>query len=141
MKMHIGNDDTLGMVHSIDTTAANTHDIVPADKLLHGEERRVFADAGYQGIAKREEHDGRDVEWHIAMRPSKRRMLQEGSPEANIEHLKASIRAKVEHPFRYIKRVFGYDKVRYRGLEKNTERLNVLAAFTNLLRGEKYLLT
>lgn len=141
MKMHIGTDDTLGMVHSIDTTAANTHDIVPADKLLHGEERRVFADAGYQGIAKREEHDGRNVEWHIAMRPSKRRTLQEGSPEANIEHLKASIRAKVEHPFRYIKRVFGYDKVRYRGLEKNTERLNVLAAFTNLLRGEKYLLT
>ena len=141
MKMHIGTDDTLGMVHSIDTTAANTHDIVPADKLLHGEERRVFADAGYQGIAKREEHDGRNVEWHIAMRPSKRRTLQEGSPEANIENLKASIRAKVEHPFRYIKRVFGYDKVRYRGLEKNTERLNVLAAFTNLLRGEKYLLT
>jgi len=139
MKMHIGTDDTLGMVHSIDTTAANTHDIVPADKLLHGEERRIFADAGYQGISKREEHSSREVEWHIAMRPGKRRTLRKDSPEANREYIKASIRAKVEHPFRYIKRVFGYDKVRYRGLEKNTERLNVLAAFTNLLRGEKYL--
>ena len=52
MKMHIGVDDKLGLIHSIETTAANVHDIVPADKLLHGEEQRVFGDAGYLGIQK-----------------------------------------------------------------------------------------
>ena len=59
MKMHIGVDDTLGLIHSIDTTAANVHDIVPTGKLLHGEEQRVFGDAGYLGIQKRDEHKHR----------------------------------------------------------------------------------
>ena len=71
------------------------------------------------------------------MRPGKRRQLPEGDIEARAETLKAQVRAKVEHPFRYIKRVFG----RYRGLDKNGERLHMLAAFTNLMVGKKYLLT
>jgi IS5 family transposase len=76
MKMHIGVDDTLGLIHSIDTTAANVHDIVPADKLLHGDERRVFGDAGYLGIQKRAEHKHRkDVSWFIAKRPGTRKKL------------------------------------------------------------------
>ena len=58
--------------------------------------------------------------------------------QRQVERIKASIRAKVEHPFRYIKRVFGYDKVRYRGLARNTHRLYWLAAFTNLLIGSRY---
>ena len=139
MKMHIGVDDTLGLIHSIDTTAANVHDIVPADKLLHGEEQRVFGDAGYLGIQKRAEHKHRkDVSWFIAKRPGTRKKLDANKLKA--EKIKASIRAKVEHPFRYIKQVFGYSKVRYRGLSKNTNRLHLLAAFTNLMIGEKYLL-
>ena len=101
----------------------------------------MWGDAGYRGIEKRPEHQDRDVDWHIAMRPGKRRQLPEGDYEAQAETLKAQVRAKVEHPFRYIKRVFGYDKVRYRGLEKNGERLHMLAAFTNLMVGKKYLLT
>ena len=141
MKMHIGVDEALGLIHSVSTTAANAHDITQADQLLHGEEQRVWGDAGYQGIEKRPEHEGRDVDWHIAMRPGKRRQLPEGGIEARAETVKAQVRAKVEHPFRYIKRVFGYDKVRYRGLEKNGERLHMLAAFTNLMVGKKYLLT
>jgi transposase, IS5 family len=95
---------------------------------------------GYQGIEKREEHKDRKVDWFIAMRPGKRKQLCEHSDEAEVETLKAQVRATVEHPFRYIKRVFGYDKVRYRGLAKNTERLHVLAAFSNLMIGKKYLL-
>ena len=141
MKMHIGVDDALGLIHSVSTTAANAHDITQADQLLHGEEQRVWGDAGYRGVEKRPEHQDRDVDWHIAMRPGKRRQLPEGGIEAQAETLKAQVRAKVEHPFRYIKRVFGYDKVRYRGLEKNGERLHMLAAFTNLMLGKKYLLT
>jgi IS5 family transposase len=89
--MHIGVDDTFGLIHSIDTTTANIHDIVPSAKL-------------------------------------------------KAEKIKASIRAKVEHPFRYIKKVFGYSKVRYRDLAKNNNQLHLLAAFINLLIGEKYIL-
>jgi len=139
MKMHIGVDDTLGLIHSIDATSANVHDIVPAGNLLHGYEQRVFGDAGYLGIQKRDEHkDRKDVSWFIAKRPGARKKLDADKLKA--EKIKASVRAKVEHPFRYIKQVFGYCKVRYRGLAKNNNRLHLLAAFSNLLIGEKYLL-
>lgn len=83
------------------------------------------ADAGYQGVAKREEVKDIKANWHVAMRPGKRRALDKSSPMGGaalvqLEHLKARIRAKVEHPFRVIKRQFGYIKVKYRGLAKNT---------------------
>ena len=139
MKMHIGVDDTLGLIHSVATTAANVHDIVPTGDLLHGEEQRVFGDAGYLGIQKRDEHRHRkNVSWFVARRPGTRKTLDADKLKA--EKLKASVRAKVEHPFRYIKQVFGYSKVRYRGLAKNANRLHLLAAFANLLISEKYLL-
>ncbi len=139
MKMHIGVDDSTGLIHSIATTSANAHDITQADKLLHGDEQRVWGDAGYVGIEKREEHKDRDVEWFIAMRPGQRAALPKRGDLAKTEKIKASVRAKVEHAFHYIKRVFGYSKVRYRGLEKNTSRLQVLAALANLLRARPYL--
>ncbi len=138
MKMHIGVDDTFGLVHSVATTAANVHDIVAAEHLLHGKEECVWGDAGYQGIEKREEHQRRKVQWWIALRPGRRRRLDPSSAEAQLEQTKASVRAKVEHPFRYVKRVFGYAQVRYRGLKKNTERINLLLGFTNLLISERY---
>lgn len=139
MKMHIGVDDALGLIHSVSTTSANAHDITESAALLHGEEERVWADAGYQGVEKRDEHKDRKVDWWVAMRPGKRRQLEDGSYLATTELIKAQMRAKVEHPFRYIKRVFGYDKVRYKGLAKNTERLFLLSGFTNLLIVKKYL--
>lgn len=139
MKMHIGVDDSLGLIHSITTTPANEHDITQADKLLHGDEKRVWGDAGYQGVDKREEHTERDVNWFIAMRPGKRAKLAKSNPMAQAEKIKASVRAKVEHGFFYIKRMFGYSKVRYRGLEKNTERLHVLAALANLLKAQRFI--
>ena len=138
MKMHIGVDDRDGLIHSIETTAANVHDLTAADQLLHGEEQRVWGDAGYTGIHKRDEFKDRDVDWRIALRPGTRRKLADQLQEM-LEGIKASVRAKVEHPFRTIKQQFGYGKVRYRGLAKNTNRLYVLSAFTNLLRAEKYL--
>ena len=138
MKMHIGVDDRDGLIHSIETTAANVHDLNAADQLLHGEEQRVWGDAGYTGIHKRDEFKDREVDWRIALRPGTRRKLADPLQEM-LEGIKASVRAKVEHPFRTIKQQFGYGKVRYRGLAKNTHRLYVLSAFTNLLRAEKYL--
>ena len=133
MKLHIGVDDESGIVHSMSTTAANVHDLTPSAELLHGEEERVWGDAGYQGIEKREEHRGRPVCWNIALRPSRRRTLARGSVDDLMERCKASVRAKVEHIFFYVKRMFGYDEVRYRGMAKNHNRLALLIGFANLL--------
>jgi IS5 family transposase len=139
MKVHIGVDDVLGLVHSREATPANVHDLEAAPKLLHGKEKRVLGDAGYRGIEKRDEHKDRDVKWYIAERPGRRRAMEPGSDEAWIEEFKASMRAKVEHPFFWVKRIFGYNKVRYRGLAKNRNRLCVLTTFANLLIGQKYM--
>ena len=101
MKVHIGVDSETGVVHSMarSTTSANVHDVTEAHRLLHGGEKRVWGDAGYQGVAKRDENMGLDVEWRVAMRPGRRRQLEPGSEAAVEERRKASIRAKVEHPF------------------------------------------
>ena len=139
MKMHIGTDDSLGLIHSVETTPANVHDITMADKLLHGEEDRVWGDAGYQGIEKRKEHEDRGVEWFIARRPGKIKTMNKNSDAAQTETLKAQVRAKVEHPFLYVKKIFNYGKVRYRGLNKNRNRLLVLSGFYNLIRYDQLL--
>ena len=136
MKAHIGVDSETGIVHSLSTTAANVHDVTEAHGLLHGGETQVWCDAGYQGVHKRDENLWRGVEWQVAMRPGKRRKLDPESAEALAERSKASVRAKVEHPFLKVKRVFGYAKVRYRGLAKNTERLALLFGLGNLLTAE-----
>jgi IS5 family transposase len=135
MKAHIGVDAETGLVHSVVGTAANVSDVTQAHALLHGGETVVYADAGYQGVERREENLGRPVTWRVAMRPGRRRALPDtetGRLQAWIERIKASIRAKVEHPFRIIKRQFGHTKVRYRGLAKNTAQLITLFALGNL---------
>lgn len=134
MKMHIGVDETLGLIHSIHTTPANVHDIVASEHVLHGDEKRVFGDSGYLGIQKREEHKSRQTEWMINCRHSKRRQYEENSLESQLEQIKSKVRSKVEHCFSRIKHQFSYHKVRYRGIKKNTNRLYLLAGFTNLLR-------
>ena len=136
MKAHIGVDWATGIVHSMTTTGANVHDITEAHNLLHGRETVVWGDAGYQGVGKREETQGLEVEWQVAMRPGKRRKLDPDSAAALAEKAKASVRAKVEHPFLRLKRLFGYGKVRYRGLMKNTQRLALLFGLGNLLTAE-----
>jgi IS5 family transposase len=145
MKAHIGVDAESGAVHSVVGTAANVSDVPQAHALLHGEEETVFADAGYQGVAKREEVQAvhPDVEWQTAMRPSKRRALPNtpwGNVMQELEHVKASVRAKVEHPFQVIKCQWGYRKVRYRGLYKNTMQLVTLFALANLHKMRKILM-
>ena len=128
------------------TTAANAHDVTQAHALLHGEETDVFADSGYRGVEKREEIEAQhpNVNWHIAMMPGKRKALVKSTPMGAIleklEKTKASIRAKVEHPFRVIKRQFGYTKVKYRGLAKNTGNLVTLFALSNLWMARRSLL-
>ena len=134
LKAHIGVDAESGLVHTVIGTAANVNDVTQGHGLLHGQESVVFADAGYQGAAKRAEATG--VQWHVAMRPGKRRALDKTSPWGHLldkaEKMKASVRAKVEHPFRVIKCQFGFTKVRYKGLAKNTAQLTTLFALSNL---------
>ena len=143
MKAHIGVDAESGLVHTVKGTAANVNDVVEANALLHGEESDAFGDAGYQGAGKRPDAN-EDVEWHVAMRPGKRRALDKTKPMDalvdEIERLKASVRAKVEHPFRVVKRQFGHVKVRYRGLKKNTAQLVTLFALSNLWMARRALL-
>ena len=138
MKAHIGVDADSGLVHTVTTTPANAHDVTQAHALLHGQEEVVFADSGYRGVEKRQEiqdkHAG--VDWEIAMMPGKRKALDKTKASQaltdRIEKIKASIRAKVEHPFRVIKCQFGHRKTRYRGLAKNTSQLLVMFALSNL---------
>ena len=135
MKAHIGVDADSGLVHTVRGTSGNVSDIAEANSLLHGEENVAFGDAGYQGVEKRPDAT-KDITWHVAMRPGKRKVLNiENEADAlthKAEKLKAGIRAKVEHPFRVIKRQFGFVKVRYRGLKKNTAQLVTLFALSNL---------
>lgn len=142
MKAHIGVDADSGLVHTVIGTAANVNDVTQGHGLLHGEETDVFADAGYQGAMKRPEATG--VAWHVAMRPGKRRVLDKSRDSHRLveqfEKIKAGIRAKVEHPFRVIKCQFGFVKVRYRGLAKNTAQLVTLFALSNLWMARKRLM-
>jgi IS5 family transposase len=141
MKAHIGVDAESGLVHTVIGTAANVHDINAAEALLHGLEKDVYADAGYQGIEKR--CQANPVRWHVAMRPGKRRELDLNNRldaiYNQIERLKAGVRAKVEHPFRVLKQQFGYTKTRYRGLVKNTAQITTLFALGNLWMARKAL--
>ncbi len=138
MKAHIGADAESGLVHTVVGTAANVHDVTQAHALLHSEETCGFGDAGYRGAEKREEvkalHPA--VQWFVAMQPGKRKTLNKSDPHdaitEQIEKIKAGVRAKVEHPFRVIKRQFGYVKTRYRGLAKNTAQLITLFALSNI---------
>ena len=127
MKAHIGVDADSGLVHHVTCTAANEADVTQAHKLLHGKEATIHGDSGYTGADKRDELEGVKAGFLIA--------------EKRWEHYKASVRAKVEHPFRVIKRQFGYVKVRYRGLAKNTAQVLTLFALSNLWMARRRLLT
>lgn len=158
MKAHIGVDAETGVVHSVTNTAANAHDITQATALLHGQETDVYADSGYRGIEKRIEQNPsetkqlhRDVHWHTSMMPSKRKAIKAARTQGGatgqlaqtldqIEKLKSSIRAKVEHPFHIVKNLFKYKKTSYRGIAKNASRHVMLFALANLVVVKKQLL-
>ena len=141
MKAHIGVDTDSGLVHTVVTTAANEADIEVVDELLHGKETTVHADAGYTGADKRVVR--KKPTWKIATKRGKLKAMPDGKEKDRlqaIETAKASIRARVEHPFRVIKRQFGYVKVRFRGLAKNTVQVLTLFALSNLWMARKQLL-
>ena len=143
MKAHIGVDVSSGLVHTVTTTPANAADVTQTEHLLHGKEKSVWGDAGYTGANKREALAGRRLTWHIATKPGKVKAMPSGELKdvtRYVEYLKAAVRAKVEHPFRVIKRQFGYTKVRYRGLAKNTGQVMTLFALSNVWMARRQLL-
>lgn len=143
MKAHTGVDMASGLVHTVTTTPANMADVTQLGALLHGQECDIYGDAGYTGAEKREELQGVSARFRIAQR---RHVIAQLAPGPNrdiverIERLKAKVRARVEHPFRVIKLQFGYTKVRFRGLAKNTAHLLTLFGLSNLWMVRKQLL-
>ena len=141
MKAHIGVDVESGLVHTVTTTAANAADVTQTEHLLHGSEVVVYADAGYTGAEHRVER--KDISWHVAEKRGKvKAIVNDAIREAtqDLETLKARIRARVEHPFRVVKRQFGFVKVRFRGLAKNTAQVLTLFALSNLWQARHRLL-
>jgi IS5 family transposase len=143
-KAHIGVDEKTGLVHHVEVTGANVHDVTVVPNLLTGEETEVCGDSGYLGAEKREDavrhnKQGRKIRYKVNCRPSKSKNCSARS-RAQIrrrEHEKSSVRAKVEHVFGVVKGQFGYRKTRYRGLRKQTAKLNMLFALANLYLADK----
>jgi IS5 family transposase len=146
MKCHIGVDAGTGLVHSITATSANVHDITEAHKLIRKDDEVVYGDSGFLGIEKREEIRNDEhlanIEYRINRRPKSLPKVSDNAIdwERYIDYRKSAVRCKVEHAFKIIKDIFNFRKVRYRGIEKNFNKLNVLFACANLLmvkRGQK----
>lgn len=140
----IGVDAESGLVHTVTTTPANVADITETAALLHGEEQTVFADAGYTGAEKRDELQDVSVDWQIAARRSTIKKIDAKRPLRGVldalEHAKASIRAKVEHPFHVVKNLFSHRKTRYKGLAKNTVQVVMLFGLANLVLAKNKLM-
>jgi IS5 family transposase len=128
MKAHIGTDRH-GIVHSLSTTAANVHDSTQMSKLLHGQEREVFGDQAYWNESHRQSALSAGIRYRINRRPNQRPLSKY---QRFINRRRSMARARVEHVFHVVKRLWGFTKVRYRGLAKNTARLYTTFALANL---------
>jgi IS5 family transposase len=130
LKAHLGVDAKQGTVHSVVTTVANVADCRVLPELLHGEEPRVWGDGGYQGQTEAIQQAAPKAQDRTCKRTRYKGRVDQ--LQRAKKRSKLSMRAKVEHPFRILKRTFGFDKVRYRGLAKNHHRLCACFALVNL---------
>lgn len=143
-KAHAGVDESSGLVHTLKVTPANQHDVTMTAELMHGDEERLHGDSGYLGADKRENailknRSGKKIKYIINRRPSQSKEL---SPRAKAqikrrELEKSSVRAKVEHVFAVVKKQLRYRKTRYRGLRKQTAKLNMMFALANLILADR----
>lgn len=143
-KAHIGVDKDTGLVHTLRTTAANVHDVTMMPQLLSGEEKTVHGDSGYLGAEKREDavlrnKNGKKIQYKINRRPSqsKNNSTRSKAQIKRREREKSSVRAKVEHVFAVVKGRFRYRKTRYRGLQKQAAKLNMVFALANLILADR----
>lgn len=147
-KAHIGVDKDTGLVHTVKATSANEHDVTMTSQLLHGEEKEVYGDSGYIGAEKRKDavirnKSGKKIKYKINRKPSQIKKLSTSGQyyAKKTEHKKSSVRSKVEHVFGVVKRQLGYRRTRYRGLKKQTSKLNIMFALTNLILADRKFLT
>lgn len=137
MKAHVGTDQR-GIVHSLVTTAANESDVSQMVHLLHGAERVVYGDQAYWSEAHRQAARQRGIRYRINRRPNGHVPLSKYQRRLN--RLRSGVRARGEHAFHVVKRLWGFSKVRYRGLAKNTARLFAMFALANLYMVRRRLL-
>ena len=143
-KAHIGVDDSGGLVHTVKVTPANKHDVTMTAELMHGDEERLYGDSGYLGADKQENailknRSGKKIKYIINRRPSQSKNLStraKGQIKRR-EREKSSVRAKVEHVFAVVKKQLRYRKTRYRGLRKQTAKLNMMFALANLILADR----
>jgi IS5 family transposase len=136
MKVHVGTDQR-GVVHSLITTHAAAADITQMDALLHGDERAVFGDQAYWKEADRQRFRARGVKYRVNRRGTHHRPLSDHQKKVN--QSRSRTRARGEHAFRIVKRLWGFAKVRYRGLMKNTARAFATFALANLYLVRKFI--
>ena len=143
-KAHIGADKDSGLVHTVEATPANVHDVAEVPKLLTGEEETVYGDSGYLGAGKREDavvrnKAGRKIKYKINRRPSQMKKLSKSGQYAakKAERAKSSVRAKVEHVFGVVKKQLRFRKTRYRGLDKQQAKFNIMFALANLILADR----
>ena len=132
MKLHVGADSQSGLIHSASVTAGNVHDSQELHNLLHGKETRLYGDSAYRGEKQRQrlKDIAPKAKDFTNKRAYKNRPLTDSDKETN--RRKSSVRSKVEHPFLTLKRIWGFAKVRYRGLAKNANRAFAMLAMLNL---------
>lgn len=143
-KAHIGVDKESGLVHTVKVTAANEHDVTVTSELLTGEEEDVYGDSGYLGAEKRPEalkknKAGKSIRYKINRRPSqsKNKSARSQAQIKRREHEKSSVRAKVEHVFAVVKLQLRFRKTRYRGLQKQIAKMNIMFALANLILADR----
>ena len=143
-KAHIGVDRESGLVHHVDTTAANDHDVTAVSRLMHGEEDTLHGDSGYIGAQKRPDaitrnKKGKKIKYLICRKPSAIQKLSKSGQYAakKAEHKKSAVRCKVEHVFAVVTRLFGYRKTRYRGLRKQTAQNYIMFTLANLYLADR----
>ena len=143
-KAHIGVDKDSGLVHTVEATSANVHDVAETSKLLTGEEEAVYGDSGYLGAEKRDDaiirnEAGHKIKYRINRRPSQVKKLSKSGQYAakKAEHAKSSVRAKAEHVFGVVKKQLRFRKTRYRGLEKQRAKFNIMFALANLILADR----
>jgi IS5 family transposase len=139
MKAHLGVDSRTKLIHSVAATAANVHDSQVLPDLLHGQETRVWGDAAYSGQRDVIRHHAPSAKSFIQTKAHRHRPLSEAERARN--RTKSKVRAKVEHVFLVIKRIFGWAKVRYRGLAKNTHWLFISCGLANLYVARRHIVT
>lgn len=143
-KAHVGVDRDSGLIHTVKVTSANVHDVTVTAELLTGEEDTVHGDSGYLGAEKRPEaitrnSAGKRIRYKINRRPSqsKHNSTRSKAQIKRREREKSSVRAKVEHVFAVVKQQLRFRKTRYRGLRKQTAKLNILFALANLILADR----